>query len=202
VIVSDREDLARRLGVRQATLPPDVGTHLVSRTTSPDLSLALEALQLRCRITFSYKGTRRSLSPGSVRLQNYGWYLSGIETDSDTVKHFSINRMSDTALDKPGTADPVPQVRAIPLHPLHWEVDPPVQVVIRAVADYVPDVQRWLSLPEVSVSGEGTVDMTYSVTNRAAFRARLYVLGDRVAVVGPDEFRAELLAELKQLVGR
>lgn len=202
MIVSDREDLARRLGVRPATLPRDVGTHLVPRTTSPDLSLALEAVQLRFRIAFSYKGTRRVLSPGSVRFQNYHWYLSGIEDGGDTVKHFAVNRMSDTVLDRPGTADPVPEMRAIPLHPLEWEVDPPVRVVIRAVADYVPDVERWLNPPAEAVPGDGTVDLTYVVTNRAAFRARLYVLGDRVSVVAPDEFRAELLAELRELAGR
>lgn len=201
VIVSDREDLARRLGIRPAALPKDVGTHLVPRTTSPDLSLALEAVQLRCRITFSYKGTRRSLSPGSVRFQNYGWYLSGIEDGGDTIKHFAVNRMSDTVLDKPGSADPVPRVRAIPLHPLEWEVDPEIRVVIRAVADYVPDVERWLNQPDESVPGEATVDLTYTVTNRAAFRARLYVLGDRVTVVGPDEFRTELLTELRRMAG-
>lgn len=203
VIVADRDDLARRLGVRPTTLPPDVGTHLVPRTTSPDLSLALEAVQLRCRITFSYKGSRRVLSPGSVRFQNYHWYLSGVEDGGDRVKHFAVNRMSETALDKPGSASPVPHVRAIPLHPLQWEEDPPVEVVIRAVGDYVPDVERWLNAPDAAVQvGDGQVDMTYTVTNRKAFRARVYVLGDRVAVVGPEEFRAELLAELRELAGR
>jgi hypothetical protein len=44
--------------------------------------------------------------------------------------------------------------------------------------------------------------MTYTVTNRAAFRARIYVLGDRVSIVGPETFRAEMLAELRELAGR
>ncbi len=48
---------------------------------------------------------------------------------------------------------------------------------------------------------DGVLDLTYTVTNRAAFRARIYMLGTRVSVVGPDEFRDEVLGELRQLVG-
>ncbi len=201
VILADRADLARRMGVRAGTLPPHVGTELVPPETSPDLSLALQAVQLGSRILFSYKGVPRVVCPAAVRFQNNQWYLSGIEDGAELVKHFAVERMSDTSLDRPGTARPVPQVQELALHPLEWRVDEPTTVVLRAVADYVPDVERWLQAPEVAVPGQGTVDLTYTVTNRAAFRARLYVLGKRVTVVGPVSFRDELLDELRELAG-
>jgi hypothetical protein len=45
------------------------------------------------------------------------------------------------------------------------------------------------------------VDLTYRVTNRAAFRARVYQLGARVQVVGPADVRAEILDELATMAG-
>lgn len=146
-------------------------------------------------------GTRRVLNPGTVTFQNHHWYLSGVEAGSDMVKHFAVGRMSDTTLDKPGSASPVPQVQRIPLHPLHWQVDESVEVVLRTPADYVPDVERWLFGPDRARPGEGWVEMTCVVTNRAAFRAWIYVLGTRVTLVGPPEFRAEMLDELREMAG-
>ena len=88
-------------------------------------------MQLRSRIRFTYKGTPRLVHPGTVRFQNYKWYLSGVEDGADLVKHFVVSEMSDIALDPPGTAAEVPSVRRIPLHPLRWEVDEPTQVTLR-----------------------------------------------------------------------
>jgi predicted DNA-binding transcriptional regulator YafY len=205
VILADRADLARSLGVAPASLPEAVGPQVVPSAAGPvvsDLSLALEAVRHGCRISFSYKGTRRVLDPATVRLQNHLWYLSGVEVGDDKVKHFVVTRMSETSLDRPGSADPVPEVRTIELHPLQWEVDPPVEVVVRAEADYVPDVERLLLAPDAAYARDGAVDMTYTVTNHAAFRARIYTLGPRVRVVGPASFRAALVAELREMVGR
>lgn len=199
VILSKRADLAKSLGIEPGSLPKGVGRAVVPHEESAELSLALQAVQLTSRIRFSYKGTRRVLHPGTVRLQNYQWYLSGIEDGDDQVKHFAVSRMSNASLDKPDTAQPVPEVRRIPLHPLGWDVDPPVEVTLRTTPDYVPDVERWLMAPNSLSEHNGIVDLTYTVTNREAFRARIYVLGPRVTVAGPDELREEILAELHRL---
>lgn len=199
VILSKRTDLAKSLGINPGSLPKGVGSQVVPHEESAELSLALQAVRLRSRIRFSYKGTRRVLHPGTVRFQNYQWYLSGVEDGDDHVKHFSVSRMSDASLDKPDTAQPVPEVRRIPLHPLRWDIDPPIEVTLRTAPDYVPDVERWLMAPKSLSTHNGVVDLTYTVTNRAAFRARIYVLGPRVSIVGPVEFRKEILAELQGL---
>lgn len=197
VILSKRTDLATTLGVQPASLPEGVGSDVLPRPGSTELSLALQAVQLRSRIRFSYKGTPRLLHPAAVRLQNYQWYLSGIEDGSDVVKHFAVGRMSDARLDPPETAEPVPAVRRIPLHPLRWTVDEPVEVTLRTTPDYVLDVERWLMAPDARTEHDGVVDLTYTVTNRRAFRSRIYVLGPRVTIVGPAEVRQEILDELR-----
>jgi hypothetical protein len=48
---------------------------------------------------------------------------------------------------------------------------------------------------------DGTVELRYLVTNREALRSRLYELGTRVRLVGPEDVRAELLAELAEMAG-
>lgn len=201
VNVADRADLAKDLGIKPSSLPPAVGTQVASRAPLADLSKCLQAIQLGSRIDFTYKGTPRRVHPGSVRFQNYRWYLSGVEDGDDIVKNFAIGRMADASLQRPGTALPVPQVRRLALHPLRWEVDPPTEVTLRTTPDYVADVRRWLQEPRAVTERDGHVDLTYVVTHRQAFRARIYVLGPRVRVTGPGEVRDEILAELRELVG-
>lgn len=203
LLLAERSDLSASLGVAEAGLPAGIGTQVVPPPAARELTLSLEAVRLGSRLTFTYKGITRRVDPGTVRFQNSRWYLSGVEVGDEVVKHFVISRMSDAVLDRPGTARPVPQVQRIPLHPLLWEIDEPTRVVVRAPGDYVPDVERWLRHPDAAwTPEEDWVEMAYTVTNRASFRARLYVLGTRISIVEPEEFRAEVLAELRTMGGR
>lgn len=201
VILSKRADLAQRLGVQPRSLPDGVGSEVLPPAERSELSLALQAVQLSSRIRFSYKGTPRVVHPGTVRFQNYQWYLSGVEEGLDFIKHFIVGDMSDVTLDAPGSADDVPEVRRIPLHPLRWAIDEPTPVTIRTSPDYVPDVIRWLMAPDSQTAHDGVVDMAYTVTNRQAFRARVYVLGSRVTIADGGEVRDEIVDELRTMVG-
>jgi predicted DNA-binding transcriptional regulator YafY len=201
VILSERSDLAKRLGVKPGSIPEGVGSEVLPNEESAELSLALQSVQLGSRIRFSYKGSPRVVHPGSVRFQNYQWYLSGREEGLDFVKHFAVARMSDVSLDKPGSAEDVPEVRRIPLHPLRWEIDPPTPVTVRTSPEYVPDVVRWLMAPDAQTEHDGVVDMRYTVTNREAFRARIYVLGERVRIADGGDVHVGLVAELRSMVG-
>lgn len=201
VLLAERSDLAARLGVRPAAVPEGIGSIVIRKPKSDKLSLTLQAGQLRSRIRFIYKGTSRLVHPGTVRFQNYKWYLSGIEEGSDLIKHFVVSDMSEIALDPPGTAAEVPRVRRIPLHPLKWDVDAPTKVTLRTTPDFVPDVVRWLSQPDSQVERDNAVDLTYTVTHRHAFRARLYVLGPRVTISQGAEVYDEMLTELRGMAG-
>ena len=201
VLLAERADLAKRLGVRPAAVPEGIGSIKIRKQKGDKLSLALQSVQLRSRIRFTYKGTPRLVHPGTVRFQNYKWYLSGIEDGADLVKHFVVSEMSVIALEPPGTAVEVPSVRRIPLHPLRWEVDEPTTVTLRTTRDFVPDVVRWLNEPDSQVERDGAVDLTYTVTHRQAFRARLYVLGPRVTIAQGAEVYDEMLAELRTMAG-
>jgi predicted DNA-binding transcriptional regulator YafY len=201
VILSNRKDLAKSLGIESGSLPPGVGSHVLPERARADLSFSIQAVQLGCRMEFAYKGVERTLDPGTVRFQNNQWYLSGVEAGSDVVKHFVVNDVSDVKLGKPGSAGVVPEVQQIPLHPLLWQVDEPIEVVLRAPVEFEPDVERWMMAPQSRTQVGDHVELTYRVTHRAAFRSRIYILGTRVSLVGPAEFRHEMLSELRQIAG-
>lgn len=206
VLLADRDDLVVRLGLGDpAGSRHQTGVVAGVPTDGHDALLAtvLRAVRMGSLLRFTYKGVPRVVHPESVRSQNGTWYLRGQEDGADNapVKAFVVARMSDVAADPPRTARPVRPTRHPELHPMSWEIDPPVDVTLRTSTDHQPDVRRWLGEPAAEeVAGE-QVTMRYVVTNRAALRQRLYELGRRVVLVGPDEIRSELIDELNQLKG-
>jgi predicted DNA-binding transcriptional regulator YafY len=138
--------------------------------------------------------------PHSVSQQNGKWYLRALEDGTDTVKTFMVARMSEVEIGEPGTERRVTADRHLDLHPMRWEIDPPVEVTLRTDEPFRADVVRWLQEPLVEERRGGTVEMRYRVTNRSAFRDRICELGTRVELLGPPEVRDELLSELQALV--
>ncbi len=211
VLLADRDDLIDRLGLGEPGSPPQTGVVADVPTFGHDALLAtvLQAVRLGSLLRFTYKGTARAVHPESVRSQNGTWYLRGQETGAEggdteqtaPVKAFVVARMSEVSAGPPRSARPVRAARHRGLHPMSWEIDPPVEVTLRTTTDHQPDVRRWLGDPVgEDVDGE-QVTMQYVVTHRAALRARLYELGRRVVLVGPEDVRRELLAELHELKG-
>jgi predicted DNA-binding transcriptional regulator YafY len=193
VLLANREDLVNRLGL-EGDAAADVTASLPEGLHDETLATVLRAVQRRALLRYRYGGSDRVVHPQSVTTQNGKWYLRGREDGSDLVKNFVVGRMSSVAADEPGTATRDPEVPHETLHPMSWRLDPPVEVVLRAAPSYQLDVVRSLGAP-VSVSDDL---LTYVVTNRAALRTRLYDLGERVSVVGPDSVRDELIAELER----
>lgn len=206
VLLADRGDLVRRLGLPETSKPDDVGPLLEVASRDDALDTVVRATSLRSLLRFDYKGSARVVHPVSVSAQYGRWYLRGREDGAPdgadgVVKAFVVSRMSEVHADAPGTAEVPAPVRHPGLHPMSWEIDPPVDVELRTTADYAPDVQRWLGDPaSVDEQGEHVV-LRYRVTHRAAFRTRLYDLGTRVTLLGPDEVRREVIAELREVAG-
>ena len=210
VLLADRSDLVARLGLPEAERPVDVDAKLATATPDPALATVLRAVRLGSVLRFAYKGTPRVVHPESVRTQNGTWYLRGLEDlpdrpaegpDEGAVKTFVVTRMSEVAADPPGTARRVRAITHAGLHPMTWEIDPPVEVTLRTTADYVPDVRRWLGEPQAEEEHDDAVVLRYRVTNRSALRARLYELGRRVRLVAPEDVRQEMVDELAAVAG-
>ena len=201
VLMAHRADLVQRLGLPEQTWTSDVADlpTVVAASTPADLGLVVDAVRDRQVLRFTYKGVARVVHPDSVRNQNSVWYLRGVEeTDlADlVVKAFVVTRMTDVDADAPGSAQVLPAVRHTGLHPMSWEIDPPVEVTFRAPARFEADVRRWLGEPLAVEPVGDDVHLRYRVTNRAALRTRLIELGNRVRIVGPDDVRAVKAAGL------
>ncbi|MDO7867623.1 WYL domain-containing protein [Nocardioides jiangxiensis] len=200
VLLADRADLADQLDLPEDAAPAPLAAS-VTADDAPELTAVVAAVRSKARLHFRYSGTPRVVHPASLRTQQGRWYLRGNEDGSTVVKRFVVSRMSEVAADAPGTAAPVADTEPESLHPLAWEVDSPVEVTLRAPQQYAADVRRWLGAP-VEESEEGAdALLVYRVTHRAAMRARIYQLGTRVRVEGPEGFRDELLAELATMAG-
>lgn len=201
-LAADRGDLVERLGLSEVDGGTEAGVAPGVPTALHDerLDAVLRAVRLRSVLRFAYKGRQRVVHPESVRTQNGTWYLRGQEDDDPDgpIKAFVVGRTGEVDVDEPGSARRVPAPRHTGLHPMTWEIDDPVDVTLRTSPDFEPDVRRWLGPPaDVRADGKEVV-MSYRVTHRAALRARLYELGRRVVLVGPEEVRREVLADLAE----
>lgn len=203
-LLASRADLGRRLGLAEQDRPSELVLH--DSGDADALSTVVAAVRDRAVLRFRYKGTVRTVHPASLRHQGGQWYLSGLEVSpgasGGAAKHFVVSRMAEVVAEASGSAGEVPAAREMGLHPLVWAVDPPTEVVVRCRTDYLPDVKRALPDPLTSTAvGADTVELTYRVTNRAALRSRLYALGERVDLVGPEDVRAQMLDELGDMAG-
>lgn len=170
----------------------------VSSGASPDLDLVQRAVGRRCRLRFTYKGGARTVDPVRVHSGPSGWYLTGREQGGDIDKEFVVSRMSDLELDSPGSA-PAPPGEPVrrSLDPLSWEVDPPTEVLLEVPTEHRVLTENLLGAPGSAQEQDDTVRLTYVVTHRRVFRYRVYELGTRVRLLGPDDVRDEMLAELR-----
>jgi predicted DNA-binding transcriptional regulator YafY len=157
------------------------------------------AAERHCLTHFSYKGKRREVHPYTVHSGPSGWVLRGRETGSETVKSFVVSRIADdVVIDRPGSAEAVRTVPHREFDPMRWEVDPAVDVTLLTRAEHVDEVGRSLAGAQVvDDTDPENVRMSVRVTHRAAFRSRLYTLGVRVRVLGPEEIVDEIVSELR-----
>lgn len=199
-LLADRDDLVGRLGLPESDKPAEV-TAVPAQDQGAALATVVQALRHGSLLRYRYKGTDRVVHPHSVRTQNGTWFLLAREEGGDIVKTFVVSRMSDVEVDTPGTAERPPTTRHPGLHPMTWEIDPPIEVTLAAPEAYAADVRRWLGSPRSESAAGGEVVFRYVVTHRAALRSRLYELGPRVRIVGPEEIRDEVLAELAEMAG-
>lgn len=170
--------------------PPDV-----------QLALCLEAAARRRIVQFMYKGKPRTVHPRLVQPGPSGWYLVGWEQGSGLEKYFVVDRMRNLILDQPGTARPVEEAQRGTLDPATWEVDPPVDVELETSPQFVDQVKLALRPVVKEAIGAERAVLVVRVTNRAAFRMRLYALGARVRVLGPEDVYVEIVDELSRWAG-
>lgn len=178
-------------------------TSFVPRTEDvANLDAVHRGVAQRCLLGFTYRGTDRQVHPHRLFLRTGGWYLRAREADGDAVKSFRLDRMSNVRLQAPGTAEAAPTQEHLQIDPIAWRVDEQVVATVRTLPEHVPQVVAMLGLPadEPSTEPGGAVVLRIPVTNRSAFRGRLYELGERVHLDGPADLRDEIRAHLNAVL--
>ena len=154
----------------------------------------------QCLLRFRYKGRDRTVHPWTLTAMASGWYLTGLEAESEVVKVFRLSRMSEVEHDDPGTAQSPPRTPPPPaLDPLGWSVDEPVVAVVSTSVQHRAIVESLLGAHDATAAPapDGTVRLRVPVTNRVAFVGRVCQLGERVRLDGPDVLRAALRERLE-----
>lgn len=159
------------------------------------------AIRHRCRARFVYRERARVVHPQTVLLRRGGWYLQAVEDGDDLVKTFAISRIASVDDDEPGTAVLLDDVPRPQLNPVLWPVDPAIEAVVVTDAEHEAMVVAALGEPTTEQDMDGRRRLTIPVIHRSAFRQRLYALGARVLLEGPDALRAEVRAELVAIAG-
>lgn len=176
-----------------ATASLDQRVSVDSNPFPVDLDRVAEAVRSRCVMRFEYNGTARAVDPVSYSWSNGDVFLFGHEHASGIVKSFSIRRMLNLEIDKPGTATATMEGAQPTQDPITWPIDPPVQATLTCPG-FSEEVVALLG-------GEAAGDtVTTWVTNRLIFFARLMELGSRVRLEGPEELRDDLRERLRRIL--
>lgn len=186
------------LGNEEGTDSDDL--QVLADRAGSELAVVQRAVAGHCLLRFTYRDKPRVVHPHALHAKTGGWYLTANEDGVSEAKTFVVARMSDVQIEPPGTAQ-VPQRTARPqLDPVSWAIDEPVTVTVRTTDEHRRHVEALLGHAD-SVQQDGVaVVLSIPVTHRLAFRRRVYELGSRVVVTGPQQMRDEMHRELRAVV--
>jgi proteasome accessory factor B len=144
------------------------------------------------RVTFGYRGTRRSLDPYGIAHRRGHWYVVGATSDGERV--YRVDRMERVEVAEEAGTFEKPRGfdirRVIDLQPWEAGSGDRIEAVVRFDADVAWWAARTLGLPE---PGPGTeLSAEVPVVNRDAFLGWVLSFGDSAEVLSPDEIRSEV----------
>lgn len=169
---------------------------------SDGLAVLFGAIAERRLATFAYKGETRTVEPNQLSFRTGHWYLLAFDRLRADHRSFRIDRIEspvDIGEQIDATVAAAPQNRA-PQQP--WELGAGEPTMARVRIDAAQAIWARANLGEAAVvarDDSGAVTFELAVRNRDAFRS--FVLGflDRATVVGPPEFRHDMINWLRDI---
>jgi proteasome accessory factor B len=171
----------------------------------PLLPLLHGALRRRSIVTFTYRGARRDVEPALLLFRDGYWYLAGHDRTRDERRTFRVDRIEgDVALSEPHAFE-ARVVRADEVMPRErWLIggDKPEEAVLHVDAVLATKATADAGNgARVEPQPDGSVLITMSVTNRAAFRAWVLGMLDHAVVLEPAPLREDLVQWLERIAG-
>ncbi len=171
---------------------------LASLPTTPALAELFDAYRKRATVTFTHRGATRRLDPYGLVFRRGHWYVVGRDHDREGPRSFRADRIDGVTVGAPGAftvpegLDPATLLRDDPMR--FGSEEPSVEARILVDAEQAAFVVEELGEAAVeSRNGDGSVVVTTTVTNRAAFLSFVLGLLDRAEVLGPPELRTRMV---------
>ena len=173
----------------------------------PLLPVLHGAIRRQATVTFTHRGTERTVEPALLFFREGNWYLAGFDRLRQAERNFRVDRI-EGAVDvgpsasferRTATADD-----AMPREP--WLYGDPAddreQAVVRVDAVLAAKaVAEAGASAEVERHEDGSVTLTMPVVQREPFRSWVVGLLDHAEVLGPPVLRDDLVAWLRRVAG-
>lgn len=175
--------------------PGDADVRVSLRTSDAFLlETTLHAMQHRCLLHVTYSDRERILEVDRVFQTSTGRWRVVARQDGQQ-KQFRLDRFQAMRADLPGTAGPIhPDLST--QDPLEYPDGEPITAVVAVAKEHERQAVRELGRPLERTERPDVVELRIRVVNRPLWRVRLYQLGERVKLLGPDEMREEVRVEL------
>jgi predicted DNA-binding transcriptional regulator YafY len=184
-------------------LGADAAPPIASLPLVPALATLFDAFRRRAVVTFTHRGTPRTVEPWGLSSKRGQWYLVGWDRDRGAIRAFRADRIEGDvevgppdAFEAPAGFRPDDHIEDRP-----WMLgdEEPVTVRLRVDPDQAERVRAELrgdatDVPDV----EGAVEVELTITNRAAFRSFVLEFLEHAEVVSPPEVRADVVAWLER----
>lgn len=175
----------------------------VAKAPAYTLALATHGHEHRCLLRFTYRDRDRVVASDAIWLHQGRWYVVGREVAPSAdaaaqpqAKNFRIDRMSELRLDRPGSAGVVAASPEFNVDPLTFRQGEPITAEVAVPPEHRGYAERRLGAATGATDSGDEVVLRIPVINRTTFRNRLYELGTRVRLVGPEQLREEVRADL------
>jgi proteasome accessory factor B len=173
----------------------------------PALATLFEAFRHRAVVTFTYRGTNRTLEPWGLSSKRGHWYLVGFDRDREAIRACRADRIDgEVSVGEPDAFAPPDDFRPddhVEARPWLLGDEPPVAVQIAVTADQREAMLAQLGSDGTIVDdGDDETVIELVVTNRTAFRAFLLGFSDSVRVIAPPEVQADMISWLERLAAR
>lgn len=158
------------------------------------------AITGRRTVTLGYRGKQRHLDPWRLSFRNGHWYLTARDRDAGEERLFRLDRAEPPIeTGEPGSAEPPSApVGTTPLNPWELGVEEAVTARLRVDAEQAGWAESHVGPASVvERDGDGSVVLSFRVTNRDAFRSFTLGFLDHAEIVGPDELRDDIVRWLE-----
>lgn len=186
--------------------PATAGAPIASLPLVPALAPLFDAFRKRAVVTFTHRGTARTVEPWGLTSKRGHWYVVGRDQERGAVRAFRADRIEgDVHLGDPGAFTPPDGFRPedhVEDRPWLLGDAPPVTVRLRAdTAHAQAVVDAFRGDASARARDDGTTDIEVAVTNADACCTIVAGLGDVVELREPPELRAALVRHLRTIAG-